>query len=159
MNLATHLMLGLTAAVGKPWWDITTDSGYTLFDFNTQLCPWQFTAGLRAIFKGSGLTSTPWAACATPPPSIAPAPLRSFPPVGASGLQANLQVAEAWAGLGHALPGVAVYMLDPWDTSAAAVTAMVGAGLLPLCYIRCGEGSTVGIGGRVVHTLQQCRRL
>jgi hypothetical protein len=123
--------------VGKPWWDITTDSSsFTLADFNTKICPWQFTSGATAIYKGSGLTSSPWAACASPPPSVAPAPPRSFPPANASGLQANLQVAEAWSGLGWALPGVSVYMLDPWTTSSASVAAMLGAGLMPLCYLR-----------------------
>jgi hypothetical protein len=51
-------------------------------------------------------------------------------------LQFNVQTGQLFDIAAHVLPGVKLYIIDGMTTPDATVTAMVGQGLEPLCYLR-----------------------
>lgn len=128
---------GWPPAAGTPWWDVTQDNiGGTHAQWQTNRCFQQTLTGAYMIWKGAAYQAAGWANCGWSPPAVAPAPPQLFPPANATGLQLNLQLASPFSHPSDVVPGVSVYVIDPWNTSQATVQAMRGAGLLPVAYLR-----------------------
>jgi hypothetical protein len=95
---------------------------------------WRF--GATAIRKDASFyDALPRGGC--PPPPYYPPPTRpAFPPADWSTLRFLRQLSPPFNLALHQHPNASVYFLDPEVTSSSTVSAMLGAGLLPVCQVR-----------------------